>query len=59
MVISPAMMTRPVAVKSFAGDAAGGIVSEAGVEDGVGNLVGDLIGMAFRHGFGSEQITQF
>ena len=51
------MTTSPVAVKSFAGYAADGIVSEAGVEDGVGNLVGDLVGMAFRYGFGSKKVT--
>ena len=43
--------------ESFAGDAAGGVFGEAGVEDGVRNLVGDLIGMAFGDGLGSEQIT--
>jgi hypothetical protein len=49
VVISPAMTTRPVAVKRFAGDAAGwNLVGEAGVEDGVGNLVGDFIGMDLR-----------
>src|SRR5208282_2491906 len=37
--------------EGFAGDAAGGVFGEAGVEDGVGNLVGDFIGMAFGHGF--------
>ena len=41
--------------KGFASYAAGGIFGETGVEDGVGNLVGDLIGMAFSYGFGSKQ----
>ena len=40
--------------ESFAGHAAEVIFGEAGVEDCVRNLVGDLIGMAFRHRFGSE-----
>jgi len=37
--------------QSFACDAAGGVFGQAGVEDGVGNLVGDFIGMAFGHRF--------
>ena len=40
--------------ESFAGDATGGVVGEASVEDGVRNLVGDLVRMAFGHGFRSE-----
>src|SRR5580700_9276459 len=43
--------------QSFAGDAAAGIVGEASVEDGVGNLVGDLIGMAFGHRFSGKSRT--
>ncbi len=35
--------------ESFAGDTAAGIVSQTGVEDGVRNLVGDFIGVAFGH----------
>ncbi len=33
----------------FAGDAAIGVLFEAGVEDGVGNLVGNFVGMPFSH----------
>jgi hypothetical protein len=40
--------------KGFAGHAAGGVFGEAGVEDGVGNLVRDFIGMAFGYGFGGK-----
>src|SRR5208337_349015 len=40
--------------ESFASDAADGILGEAGVEYGIGNLVGDFIGMAFSYGFGRE-----
>src|SRR5271157_523819 len=40
--------------QSFAGDAAEGVVGEAGVENGVRNLVGDFIGMAFGHRLRSE-----
>src|SRR6202043_1238199 len=40
--------------EGLAGYAAGGIFGEAGVEDGVGNLVCDLVGMAFGYGFGSK-----
>src|SRR5450755_747610 len=43
--------------QGFAGNATEGVVGQAGVEDGVRNLVGDLIGMAFGHGFRSKQIT--
>ncbi len=37
--------------QSFAGYAAGGIIRQHGVEDGIGNLVGDFVRVAFRHGF--------
>src|ERR1051326_7154286 len=43
--------------EGFAGYPADGIVGEAGVEDSVGNLVGDLIGMAFGDGLRGEQVT--
>ena len=43
--------------ESLAGHAAEGIFCQTGVEDSIRNLVGNLIGMAFSHGFGSEQIT--
>ena len=40
--------------QSFASDAAGDVVGQAGVKNGVGNLVRDFIGMAFGHRFGSK-----
>ena len=40
----------------FAGDAALRVLGEAGVEDGVGNLVGDLVRVAFRNRFGGKKI---
>ena len=40
--------------EGFAGYAAGDVFGEAGVEDGVGNLVSDFIRMAFGDGFGSK-----
>ena len=43
--------------QGFTGDAATGIFSQAGVEDGVRNLVGNFVGMAFSDRFGSEQIA--
>jgi len=43
--------------KSFASDAAGGIVCEASVEDCIGDLIGDFIGVTFSDGFRCEQIT--
>ncbi len=36
--------------QSLAGHAAGGVFSQARVEDGIGNLIGNFIGMTFRHG---------
>ena len=41
----------------FAGDARFGVLREEQVDDGVGNLVGDLVGMAFRNAFGGEKIV--
>ena len=41
----------------FAGDAAAGVFGQAGVEDSVGNLVSDLIGVAFGHRFRRKKIT--
>jgi hypothetical protein len=45
--------------EGFTGDTAIGVFGEAGVEDGIGNLVGDLIGMAFGYGFRGKQVTVF
>ena len=41
----------------FAGDARALVLREHGVEHRVGNLVGDLVRMAFGDGFGGEQVT--
>ena len=40
----------------FACDTAVRVLGEAGVEDGVGNLVGDLVRVAFRNRFGGKKI---
>ena len=41
----------------FAGDAAELVLREAGVEDGVGNRVGDFVGMTFADGFRGEDVS--
>ena len=41
----------------FAGDARFGVLGQEQVDDGVRNLVGDLVGMAFRYGFGREEVV--
>ena len=41
--------------KGLAGDAAERIFGEASIENGVGNLIGDFIGMAFSYRFRSKQ----
>src|SRR5208282_84500 len=43
--------------QGFASDAAGGVFPQAGVENGIGNLVGDLVRMSFGNGLRSKQIT--
>ena len=40
----------------FAGDAARGVLGEQGVEHAVGDLVGQLIGVAHADGFAGEQV---
>ena len=42
--------------EGFGGNAGEGILLKAGVENGVGDLVRDLVGMTFADGFGSEKI---
>src|SRR5213078_1496318 len=37
--------------------AGGGVLGDDGVEDRVRDLVGDLVGLAFRHGFGGEHVA--
>ena len=39
---------------AFAGDAAGFVLRQTGVEDGIGNRVAYLVGMAFADGLGGE-----
>ena len=41
----------------LAGDAAELVLREAGVEDGVGDRVADLVGMALAHGFRREDVV--
>ena len=41
----------------FGGDAAVGVLLEAGVQDGVGDLVGNFVGMTFRDRFRGKQKT--
>jgi hypothetical protein len=43
--------------QGFGGHARARILFEDGVENGVGNLVGDLVRVAFRNGFGSEEVV--
>ena len=40
----------------FGGDAAHRVFGEAGVEDGVRDLIRDFVGMTFTDGFGSKEI---
>ena len=42
--------------RAFAGDAAVRVLRQNGVEDRVGDLVADLVGMSFRHGFGCKEM---
>ncbi len=42
----------------FAGDVRAGIAFEAGVQNRVGNLVRDFVGMAFRDRLGSEHVPR-
>ena len=39
----------------LAGDLAVGILGKAGIEDGVGDLVAELVGVALVHGLGREE----
>ncbi len=43
--------------QGFGSDAGARILFQDGVEDGVGNLVSDLVGVAFRNGFGSKKVV--
>ena len=43
--------------RGLAGHAAVGVLLQNGVQDGVGDLVADLVGVALRDGFGGEEIV--
>ena len=43
--------------KGLAGDAAGLVNAEAGVEHGIRDGVADFVGMAFANGFGGKNVT--
>ena len=43
----------------FAGDVRVGVLLEQGVEDGVGNLVGDFVGVAFGDGLRGKKVGAF
>src|SRR5690606_5204204 len=43
--------------EGFAGDACGGVALEGSVQDGVADLVGDLVRMTFRNRLGSEEMA--
>ena len=47
---------QPRVDERLAGDAPVGIVAEDGVEHAVGDLVGDLVRVAFGHGLGGEEV---
>ena len=50
-------MDEAGAGRGLAGHAAHGVLFQDGVQHGVGDLVADLVGMAFGHGFRSKQIV--
>jgi hypothetical protein len=43
--------------EGFAGDLGLGLFGQKGIEDGVGNLVGDLVRVAFGNGLGGKQMA--
>ena len=49
----------PGGYQCFASDFRLGVVSEKFVEQGVGNLIGHLVGVSFRYRFGGKQIVHF
>ena len=51
------MTTRPVQVRVSQGYAAHGIFGQAGVEDGIGDLIGDLVRMALGDRLTGKQKT--
>jgi len=57
VVTSPATMATPVFTSVSAGDAPRAFVlGDDRVQHRIGNLVSDLVRMAFGHGFGREKI---
>ena len=48
-------MATPVFNHGFTGDAGVFVLGDDGVEHGIGNLVGDLVGMAFGDGLGGKE----
>ena len=48
---------QPGAGECFAGHAAHGVLRQAGIKNGIGNLVGNLVRMAFGNGFRRKQET--
>ena len=51
------LAAEPGVHEALVGNAELDVVLDEGVEDGVGNLVADLVGMSFRHGLAREQIV--
>ena len=45
--------------EGFASHTGVGILFNQCIEDGIGNLVGNLIGMTFGHGLGRKEISAF
>ena len=56
MVISPASTQKSVVTKRLAGHAAHRVLGQVGVENAVGNLIGQLVGMPTADRFAREQI---
>jgi hypothetical protein len=56
VVTSPATITDAGLDQGLAGDAGARVLREDGVEHGVGDLVGDLVRVAFGDGLGGEQL---
>ena len=57
MVISPAIIAMPVVTSVSHATRLDRILREDGVENRIGNLVGDLVGMAFGDGLRSKKIA--
>ena len=44
---------------ALAGHAGGGILAQHFIQDGVGNLIANLIGMSFGNAFGGKELSHF